>query len=266
MEFLEYRRTTLDEWDAVWSRECDPAWELFPADRVLMTPDSREERFAAGRLAQLFDEALGDGAYADIRPQLQLSDDPPTVLRPDVAVLAKGAPPLGRVMAADALLVAEVISAYTRHRDWYRKSALYAATGIPNYAIVDVTDTGPMVALFTSPSGGMYAEPSVADLSDFTADIGGESITIRVEELLVDARAPIREVTWENPPGTPVLPRLYGIEDWDRYWSDPKERYELIAGIPVKKPPRTPEEERAIAKLTEILEQALDKRDCQDGE
>jgi Uma2 family endonuclease len=91
---------------------------------------------------------------------------PPTRERliPDLMVAPKGAPPFAEceLLASGALLVAEVVSPWSRRRDREVKPRAYAQGGVPLYVLIDRFDKPPAVTLFSQPGEEGYGKREVA--------------------------------------------------------------------------------------------------------
>jgi Uma2 family endonuclease len=91
---------------------------------------------------------------------------PPTRERliPDLMVAPKDAPPSGEceLFSYGALLVAEVVSPWSRRRDRELKPLAYARGGVPLYVLVDRLDKPPAVTLFSQPGADGYGKRQVA--------------------------------------------------------------------------------------------------------
>jgi Uma2 family endonuclease len=91
---------------------------------------------------------------------------PPTRERliPDLMVAPKDAPPFGEceLLASGALLVAEVVSPWSRRRDREQKPRAYAQGGVPLYVLIDRFDKPPTVTLFSQPGEDGYGKRQVA--------------------------------------------------------------------------------------------------------
>jgi Uma2 family endonuclease len=116
---------TLEQWDAL---QLDPTrrWELSEGT-LIMSP-------------RLLEDHLPEGLEAV--PEIEVTTNasfPPSVRDPDIVVVrnhvfGQRSP---RVLAADVVLVIEIVSAGSRGTDHVMKLHEYAKTGIANYWIVD---------------------------------------------------------------------------------------------------------------------------------
>ena len=91
---------------------------------------------------------------------------PPTRERliPDLMVAPKDAPPFGEceLLASGVLLVAEVVSPWSRRRDREVKPRAYAQGAVPLYLLIDRFASPAAVTLFSEPSEDGYGRRQVA--------------------------------------------------------------------------------------------------------
>jgi Uma2 family endonuclease len=85
-------------------------------------------------------------------------------LIPDLMVAPKDAPPFGEceLLASGALLVAEVVSPWSRRRDREVKPRAYAQGGVPLYLLIDRFASPPAVTLFSQPGEDGYGKRQAA--------------------------------------------------------------------------------------------------------
>jgi Uma2 family endonuclease len=85
-------------------------------------------------------------------------------LIPDLMVAAKDAPPFGEseLLASGALLVAEVVSPWSRRRDREQKPRAYGQGGVPLYLLIDRFAKPPAVTLFSQPGEDGYGKRQAA--------------------------------------------------------------------------------------------------------
>jgi len=85
-------------------------------------------------------------------------------LIPDLMVAPGGASPFGEceLLASGALLVAEVVSPWSKRRDREVKPRAYAQGGVPLYLLIDRLDKSPAVTLFSRPGANGYGRHQVA--------------------------------------------------------------------------------------------------------
>lgn len=133
----------------------DDRVELIDGEIVEMNPIGSRHASSVGRLTRLFSELVGSKAFVWVQNPVRLSElsEP----QPDLALLK----PRGHFYAdahpsaTDVLLLVEVSdSSLAFDRDV--KLALYAAAGIPEVWIVDLS--AGVLTTYTSPSGGQFAD------------------------------------------------------------------------------------------------------------
>jgi Uma2 family endonuclease len=85
-------------------------------------------------------------------------------LIPDLMVTSADAPPFGEceLLASGVLLVAEVVSPWSRRRDREVKPRAYAQGGVPLYLLIDRFAQPPAVTLFSQPGEDGYGKRQVA--------------------------------------------------------------------------------------------------------
>jgi len=79
-------------------------------------------------------------------------------------VAPRDASPSGdfELLSYGALLVAEVVSPWSRRRDRQQKPRAYAEGGVPLYLLIDRLDKPPAVTLFSQPGEDGYRKRQVA--------------------------------------------------------------------------------------------------------
>jgi Uma2 family endonuclease len=109
------------------------------------------------RLAERRDWVIHTNLTAHISPTRER-------LVPDLMVAPKDAPPFGEseLLASGALLVAEVVSPWSRRRDREQKPRAYAQGGVPLYVLIDRFGKPPAVTLFSQPGEDGYGKHQVA--------------------------------------------------------------------------------------------------------
>jgi Uma2 family endonuclease len=123
--------------------------ELLRGVLVAMTPQDPPHAAVVQRLTELFAAAVGDRASVRIQLPLAISED--SEPGPDVAVVARG--DYDDAHPTTALLVIEV--AHTSlEKDRRLKGELYAASGIPEYWVVDIPHR--RVEVHAEPASGHY--------------------------------------------------------------------------------------------------------------
>ncbi|MGN6359791.1 MAG: Uma2 family endonuclease [Thermomicrobiales bacterium] len=130
---------------------------------------------------------LGDTCYQQVRTEVLISVQNPIRLgpedepQPDLALLVRR--PYGRAVptAADVLLVIEV-SDTTRERDRSIKLPRYAAAGIPEAWLFDLTSE--TIERHSEPRGGRYSLIAVAGRGDTLTSTVLPALTIDVDAIL----------------------------------------------------------------------------------
>jgi Uma2 family endonuclease len=128
-------------------------------ERIAMSP----RRWPHAAAVEFFTEQLIRqlaGRYA-VRTCLPFSAEDGSELAPDLAVTRKA--PERRTLPAELLLLIEVAGA-SRRTDRVLTRAIYAAAGVPEYWIVDLT--APTVGVHTQPLHGGYAILRVLQVGD----------------------------------------------------------------------------------------------------
>jgi Uma2 family endonuclease len=143
----------------------DERVELLSGLLVAMSPQGPEHAEVTGYLAERLSVALAGRARVRAHSPLSLSDE--SEPQPDVAVVAMG--DYTRSHPTRALLVIEVAepaSDSQLRKDRELKAQLYAATGIPEYWLVDLVARvvhvyrTPAVSSWPAPSAPRYADVS----------------------------------------------------------------------------------------------------------
>jgi Uma2 family endonuclease len=85
-------------------------------------------------------------------------------LIPDLMVTSADAPPFAEceLLASGTLLVAEVVSPWSRRRDREQKPRAYAQGGVPLYLLIDRFAKPPAVTLFSQPGADGYGRRQTA--------------------------------------------------------------------------------------------------------
>ena len=130
---------TLEQWDAL---QLDPTrrWELSEGTLIMSPRPHPSHQRVSRRLTRLLEDHLPEGLEAV--PEIEVTTNasfPPSVRDPDIVVVrnhvfGQRSP---RVLAADVVLVIEIVSAGSRGTDHVMKLHEYAKAGIANYWIVD---------------------------------------------------------------------------------------------------------------------------------
>lgn len=133
---------SLDDWRALGE---DTAGRSELQEGVLIVSPSPvpKHQKAGFRLGLALHPQVPDGV--EIVPDVDVivaSGFPPTVRRPDLVIVTVGT--ATDIVAADVVLVVEILSPGTRRQDLVTKRSEYADAGIPHYWIVDL-DGGPSI-------------------------------------------------------------------------------------------------------------------------
>jgi Uma2 family endonuclease len=107
-------------------------------------------------------------------------------LVPDLWVCPGDAPQFdeNEVYGQGALLVAEVVSAASRHRDLVDKARAYAQAGVPLYLVIDPTAVPAVLTLHSVPRGDAYRSRVQADAGKALALPDPFGIELDVKNLL----------------------------------------------------------------------------------
>ena len=160
----------------------DDRVELLDGVLVEMSPRSPGHAEAIRQLTMRLAPVAAAAGLA-VSPQCPLNVvSPISQPEPDLAVVAAGG---WTTQAAGALLVIE-ISLTSRAVDLGRKAAIYAAAGIPEYWVLDLT--GRRLVVHRDPADGGYATIDVAG-DDDTVTAARLPLTVAVAEIL-PPRAP----------------------------------------------------------------------------
>ncbi len=146
---------SLDDWRALGE---DAAGRSELQEGVLIVSPSPVPRHqkAGFRLGLELHPQVPDGV--EIVPDVDVivaSGFPPTVRRPDLVIVRAGT--ATDIVAADVVLVVEILSPGTRRQDLVTKRSEYADAGIPHYWIVDL-DGGPSIEALRLEDGAYTGE------------------------------------------------------------------------------------------------------------
>jgi len=133
----------------------DERVELLEGVIVQMSPRGTRHDAAIERLNRFFVLALADRAV--VRPQLAYAASDISEPEPDLAIVAAGDHDLAH--PAEAFLLIEVADS-SLSKDRRVKGRIYAAAGVPEYWVVDVTAGA--IEVSTNPAGDAYGETRVA--------------------------------------------------------------------------------------------------------
>ena len=166
-EILErQRRITVDEYHRMIEAGIfgeDEHVQLIAGTLVAMTPQGSRHAVVIQRLTAALVRAVGDDLA--VRPQLPLTLLDDSEPEPDLAVIRVADAPLEGPHPRSARLVVEVAGESLR-LDRQSKAALYARAGIPEYWIVNLTDSTIEVLDEADPVTGAYRSRAVVASGD----------------------------------------------------------------------------------------------------
>lgn len=129
---------SLEQWDAL---ELDATrwWELSEGTLIMSPPPTPWHQRISKRLTRLLDDHLPEGLEAVPHIAVITSTSfPPSARVPDIVVIRDRVERrVAHVLAADVVLVVEIVSSGSRGMDHVMKLHEYAEAGIQNYWIVD---------------------------------------------------------------------------------------------------------------------------------
>lgn len=136
---LPHGLMTLEQWDALDVAHAR-RWELSEGTLIMSPRPQLIHQEISKRLTRLLDDHLPDGMR--VLPEIEVTTStsfPPSVRDPDIVVIQEGAFERSstRVLAADVVLVVEIVSPGSRRMDHVMKLHEYAKAGIEHYWIVD---------------------------------------------------------------------------------------------------------------------------------
>ena len=183
------RRVDLATWDECLSGR-DDAYELVEGVPTMAPWESNINRAAGVAVASTLYTARTADWWVGTDVEVTLSEVPATVRRPDVVVAVSSALvrdraplPTNRVLAAEVLLVVEIVSPSSVERDLVTKRREYAAAGIPAYLVVDLRGMPGELTLYAA-RGADGAYLDVEPTGRVTADVAGTPVPIAVADLL----------------------------------------------------------------------------------
>jgi Uma2 family endonuclease len=155
----------------------DERIELLHGTLVTMSPNDPGHVDPVAQLGKILFRALEDRAEVRIQfPFIAVDDSEP---EPDVAVV-----PIGDYRAAhpgEALLIVEV-AVTSLGKDRRIKGPLYAASGVPEYWIVNVPER--CIEVHRAPADGIYTAVSRHGAGEAIAPLGFPDVAIRVDDVL----------------------------------------------------------------------------------
>jgi Uma2 family endonuclease len=160
----------------------DAKVELLYGRIVTMSPQGNAHRYGIMQLTRLLVPAAGDRARVCIQLPFAASDD--SEPEPDVAIVPPGdyidEPP------KVAWLIIELADA-SLAGDRRTKAKLYAASGVPEYWIVNLVDG--TVEVHTEPGGDGYARTTTRRRGESMRVPRLDDVTVRVDDVLLPERA-----------------------------------------------------------------------------
>ncbi|MFN8558839.1 MAG: Uma2 family endonuclease [Dehalococcoidia bacterium] len=180
---LTRRRFTVDEYHRMAEAGIlheDDRIELIDGDLIEMAAAGGRHIWCVIRLDRLFTRGLGDLAYVSVQNPVRLS--PYGEPEPDIAVLRFDPAAQGRVPeAGDVLLLIEVADT-TLAYDTEVKAPRYAAAGIPELWIADLTND--CIRVYRDPSPDGYRTITVFERGAAVTPVMLPSVTVAVDEIL----------------------------------------------------------------------------------
>lgn len=155
----------------------DEPVELIEGRLVLMSPEGSAHAATVTRISRSLTFALGDRAW--VRTGHPLATSEVSEPEPDIAVVAPGEH--FREHPRSALLVVEVSFSSIR-KDRLVKPAIYAAAGVPEYWIVDLTADTVVVMREPGPAG--YARSENRGPGQVIALLAYPDVRLAVEDML----------------------------------------------------------------------------------
>ena len=181
---LTTRRFTVDEYHRMGRAGVfheDDRVELLEGQIVEMSPIGPAHAGCVAALTGLLSRAGHERVVVWVQNPVDLGER--SEPQPDVALLAPRADAYrtAHPRAQDMLLVIEVADTSLEH-DSDGKVPLYAAAGVPEVWLVNLTDDS--VTVYRDPVGGRYATVRTARRGETVASLRVPSATLRVEDIL----------------------------------------------------------------------------------
>jgi Uma2 family endonuclease len=160
--------------------------ELIDGYIVDMTPIGPPHVVAVMLLAAALAQAFNAGYI--IRQQAPLATDAFGEPQPDIAVVPGAVRDYGHTHPTSAVLIVEIADSSLRY-DRLTKGSLYAAVGVPEYWVVNLTEHQVEVyqqptADASSPHGSRYADCTVLTAEGQLCPLAGNGQTIAVRDIL----------------------------------------------------------------------------------
>ena len=182
------RRFTADEYHRMAEAGVfgeDERVELLDGEILTMPPISGSHYWPTGRLNMILAPAVGRGFIVYMQGPVRLFDD--SEPEPDLVIIP--APPPGRTdipRPADVLLVVEV-SVSSLAYDTGRKLKRYAAAGIPDFWVFDIS--GERLLVYRDPSGEDYGHKQTFQRGQSVAPLSFPALLVSVDEVLGPPKA-----------------------------------------------------------------------------
>ena len=154
----------------------DDRIELLDGEIIEMPAISGSHAAIVRQFARLVVKQVGEGYIVDVQNPIRLNDD--SEPQPDLAIIRDhdyGGEVPG---AADVTLLIEVADSSIDY-DRNRKLPRYAAAGIPESWLVDVT--GQTIARYSEPRGGRYQQIAIAQRGQTLDSVALPTVTIAVD-------------------------------------------------------------------------------------
>jgi len=162
----------------------DDRGELLGGGIVTTAPSNVGHDGALGLVSQAVFRAVGERAV--VRVQLSLVAGPHSLLEPDVTVVPGTARDYERTRPKTALLVVEVSDSSLK-QDRLTKAAIYAASGIPEYWIVNLRDDLVEIRRDPSVEERRYRSVAVARRGEVIEIARLSSASVAIDDLLPSA-------------------------------------------------------------------------------
>jgi Uma2 family endonuclease len=152
--------------------------ELIRGNLVTMAPNDPDHASAVQTLDLLLVPRIGSRAILRVQLPIIASDE--SEPEPDIAIVPNGG--YSKRHPDQAHLIIEV-AASSLKKDRDVKAPLYAASGFPEYWIVNIATRS--IEVFRMPGEGGYADLSVHDQGTVIAPLAFPDVAVRVAELFV---------------------------------------------------------------------------------
>lgn len=160
----------------------DDRVELIRGEIVEMSPIGAKHVTCVNEANRLFNRRVGDDVIVHVQNPIVLPDG--SEPQPDLALVRRHYNRRALPTVADVLLVVEV-SDSSLHYDRTTKLPLYAAAGIPEAWIFDLTDD--RIERHTNPGPNGYRQITVAERGEVLASTVLPAVTLSIDEVLPDA-------------------------------------------------------------------------------